>query len=169
MLEDLFAALPVLIGAFIVWSLRRIRKAERAAQQPARRARRIVVDGSNVMHWSGEPSLKVLKAVLRDLKRRGYTPVVFFDANAGYVLEDRYLRAEDFARLLGLGDNAVQVAESGTPADEILLTYAAKSALPIVSNDRFRDWCVRFPQVRKARRLIGGTFQNGAVRWNGRF
>ena len=168
MFEDLVTALPVIVAALLVWFLRRGRGTGSKQRDLRPAGRRVVVDGSNVMHWGGDPSLKVLKAVLRDLNGRGVTPMVFFDANAGYVLQDRYINEIEFARLLGLPSTAIDVVDSGTPADEVLLAYAAKQRLPVISNDRYREWRVRFPHISKRGALIGGSYRNGAVRWKGR-
>ena len=64
----------------------------RALAQPKRSGNKwIIVDGSNVMHWkSGEPNIRVVRDVVDELRARGYTPGVVFDANAGYLLIGRY-------------------------------------------------------------------------------
>jgi hypothetical protein len=77
----------------------------------------VVIDGSNVMHWgqSGTPALAPLHATIRDLHSVGVIPVVWFDANVGYKLKDRYMGPYAMARALDLPLGQVQLAPSGTP------------------------------------------------------
>ncbi len=132
-------------------------------RKPAAPKPRIVVDGSNVMHWGGDPSVKVLHSVLADLSG----PIVFFDANVGYKLMGKHMDAEDLAPLLGLTPTQITIAPSGTQADGLLLDYAAKHRLRVVSNDRFRDWTVKHRWVRKKGRVVRGDWKSGRVVWAG--
>ena len=124
----------------------------------------IIVDGSNVMHWGGEPSARVLRRVIDHLRSAGLSPYVIFDANVGYKLQDRYLDDAPMAKLLGLPVGQVLVVEKGQIADEIILQFARDSGHRIVSNDRFRDWSVQYKFVKKKGRMVRGTFSQGAVR-----
>jgi hypothetical protein len=106
------------------------------------------VDGSNVMHWAGDPpSIAPLRAVVRKIAVEGYTPGVVFDANAGYLLEGRYRHDGDMARLRGLPLDQVFVVNKGTQADATVLEAARNTQARVVTNDRFRDWADRYPEV----------------------
>lgn len=125
---------------------------------------RVIVDGSNVIHWdSGAPSLEPLRAVLRDIEAKGMMPGVIFDANAGYKINDRYLDDGAFATLLGLPDASVLVVPKGTPADRFILEAARSMGARIVTNDRYRDWEDSFPEVRQPDLLIRGGFRHGKL------
>ncbi|MFQ1701700.1 NYN domain-containing protein [Loktanella agnita] len=148
-----------------------LRRSDTAAKQPDTArivGRPIVVDGSNVMHWGGEPSLKILQRVLTELQARGYGPLVYFDANVGYKLFDQHMDSTDMARKLGLPPSQVVHAPSRTPADEILLERAIKDNLRVVTNDRFLDWKTKFPRVGDKGFLIKGMWKQGSVMLFGR-
>jgi hypothetical protein len=124
----------------------------------------VIVDGSNVIYWDGgTPSLKPILALLGDLAAKGMTPGVIFDANAGYKIGDRYLDDRAFASLLGLHTDSVFVVPRGTQADQYILDAARKMRARIVTNDRFRDWEDRYPEVRGAGLLIRGGYRDGAL------
>ncbi|MGH1576513.1 NYN domain-containing protein [Planktotalea sp.] len=140
---------------------------KRAAKSPRARSRTgtgaqnwIVVDGSNVMHWRGEPNIRPVKDVIKNLERRGFTVGVMFDANAGYKLIDRHQNDDAFSRLLGLPEERIMVVPSGTPADPYILTAARDMGAQIVTNDRFRDWADTYPEVRAPGFLITGNYRN---------
>ena len=135
------------------------------APRPAPARPEIVVDGSNVMFWDGEtPTFRALDRVLTDLVARGYAPVVFFDANAGYRLIGRYATPEELASHLPDGIDSVCVMDKGIPADVALIDYALTRNLRIVSNDRFRDWRGQFPRVASKGVLVPGSLRGGQVR-----
>jgi hypothetical protein len=124
----------------------------------------VVIDGSNVLHWAdGKPDIATLQAVVKRLTGLGFTPGVVFDANAGYKISDRYLHDGSLARLLGLSDDRVMVANKGTPADPILLSAARDLGARVVSNDRFRDWVETHPEITRPGHLIRGGFRNGSL------
>lgn len=125
----------------------------------------ILVDGSNVMHWGGEPSILVLTRVLRALEDKGLTPFVCFDANFGYKLWGRYVGAHIAASELSLPPDQVYVVDKGVVADEVLLDLAATHGLQVVSNDRFRDWAEQYHWVKDHRRFRRGRWQEGSVIW----
>lgn len=127
-------------------------------------ARRVVLDGSNVMYWLGNaPRVSTVVEVLSELNRRGFAPSVLFDANAGYLLGDRYMDDRTFAHLLGLPDRNVRVVPKGTPADPYILAAARKLGARIVSNDRFRDWAEDHPEVADKGHLIRGGYRDGKL------
>ena len=124
----------------------------------------IVVDGSNVMHWGGDPSVKVLKRVVQHLTDHDLQPHVIFDANVGYKLSDRYLDDAPMAKLIGLPAKQVLVVSKGQIADEAILSFASEHELRVVSNDRFRDWFVKHRWIKKRGRLVRGSFVKGALK-----
>jgi len=124
----------------------------------------IVIDGSNVMHWTGDtPRIEPVREVVRHLKRLGFTPGVIFDANAGHLLEGRYCHDDAFGKLLGLPTDRVMVVDKGTPADPIILREAQDLKARVVTNDRYRDWAERFPDIRTPGFLVRGGYRKGRL------
>jgi hypothetical protein len=123
----------------------------------------VLIDGSNVMHWGGTPEVETVAAVVADLKERGLRPVVWFDANAGYLLAERYLGPAALARLLHLPARQVFVAPKGTPADPLILEAAVALQAQVVTNDRYRDWAEAHPIVTEHGRLIRGRADGRGV------
>ena len=119
------------------------------------------------MHWGGEPSEIVLVRVILAIIAKGYEPYVIFDANVGYKLSGKYLDDAPMAQLIGLPVKQVLVVETGVVADELILQVATERGLKIVSNDRFRDWKVTYPIVRKKGQILRGTANGGGVQWQG--
>ncbi len=139
------------------------RRRWRAAAPPAP-PRRILVDGSNVMHWKdNRPDIAPLRQVVQELRARGFTPGVVFDANAGYKLEGRFMNDRALGRMLGLPADQVLVVPKGTPADAWLLDAARQFKARIVTNDRYRDWAEAYPEVRTAGLLVPGGLREGVV------
>jgi hypothetical protein len=125
----------------------------------------IVVDGSNVMYWEGDkPSLMTVRSVLKAVEAEGFVPLVWFDANVGYLTQGAYLRPEQLSRMLGLARGQVAVAPKGTPADPLLLEEAVRMGARVVTNDRFRDWAEAHPAVTEPGFLVGGRVVGGEVR-----
>jgi len=128
----------------------------------------ILVDGWNVMHWQdNSPSIEPVRKVIARLRDLGYVPGVVFDANAGWKLAGRYLHDDDFARMLKMEPRQVMVVAKGTQADPYLLETAREFGARIVSNDRFRDWAEKHPEVTQPGFLIRGNLRDGAVRLAG--
>ena len=129
-----------------------------------RKTNRIVVDGSNVLYWDRDtPNLQSVKQVVDILRDEGFEPLVWFDANAGYLIGDRYMGPDRLARALELPSRSVFVAPKGTPADPLLLARAAKLKARVVTNDRYRDWEERFPQIRTPGFLVRGYISADAI------
>ncbi len=126
-------------------------------------ARYIVVDGSNVMYWGGEPSVLVLGRVLQALVDKGLTPIIYFDANVGYKLWGRYANSYAISKKLQIAPRQVFVVEKGVVADGVLLKTAVDNGLRVVSNDRFLDWRVRYPKAGEKGFLVKGRWQQGGV------
>ncbi|MFN3294655.1 MAG: NYN domain-containing protein [Gemmobacter sp.] len=134
-------------------------------RRPETAARRIVVDGSNVLFWNGgTPALATVQAVVRSLSDRGFAPGVIFDANVGYRIADRYLDDADLARRLRLPADRVLVVPRATPADAVILDAARELRAPVVTNDRYRDWADRYPEVAQPGFLVRGGWREGRVR-----
>ena len=131
-----------------------------AARLFRRKKRWVILDGSNVMHWrEGKPEIQTVIAVVRLLEKRGYTPGVVFDANAGYLLMGKYQHDGALARMLRLPESRVMVVPKGSPADPAILRAARDYGAPIVTNDRFKDWAAEFPEVKNKGHLITGRME----------
>lgn len=114
------------------------------------------------MHWmGGEPSLKPVKDVLALLKKQDFTAGVMFDANAGYLLGDRYQHDDAFSKQLRIPEDRIMVVPKGTPADPYILTAAEDFNAKIVTNDRFRDWAEDYPQIQEPGFLVTGRYSKG--------
>jgi hypothetical protein len=134
-----------------------------AFKTPKKPDRRVLIDGSNVMHWSGNGAdITIVRTVAQALLGNGHSVGVIFDANVGYKLSDHYMNEAALARVLGLTDQEVMVSPKGEPADGFLLRAARDLDAPIITNDRFRDWQDQFPECAEPGRLIHGTWRDGA-------
>jgi len=184
-MQDLDLIALVSIAAVFLLLFRRFLFPKRKRRRPARARPRkapvtpppaeipvpqnaILVDGSNVMHWGPDPSAKILAQVLRSLERAGYTPIVFFDASVGYVLDDHYYDEAKLAPLLGISQQHICVVSKGVVADVSILSMATDYGLRVVSNDKYRDWRVKFPHAARKGVLLDGTWRDGTVVWRGR-
>ena len=135
---------------------------------PAAALQFIIIDGSNVMHWGGGAAdLALVRAVVAQLAARGLTPLVWFDANAGYLVSDRYMGPDRLARALSVASRQVFVAPKGVPADPLVLKDAEALGARVVTNDRYRDWAVAHPVVGEAGRFTRGEVVAGVVRLGG--
>jgi hypothetical protein len=122
----------------------------------------VLIDGSNVIHWQDNtPQLAPLLQVVHDLSRRGLKPGVVFDANVGYKLTGKFMGERELSRLLSLPRDQILVVPKGTQADPFLLETARDLKARIVTNDRYRDWSDRFPEVTKPDKLISGEMRDG--------
>lgn len=120
----------------------------------------VVVDGSNVMHWKeGQPQLATVREVVAALEAAGFAVGVVFDANAGYKIAGRYQDDDILALQLGISAAQVFVVPKGTQADPHLLSTARKMGARVVTNDRFRDWAGRYPEVARPGFLIWGGYR----------
>lgn len=153
-----FALLALLFVTLGLWKLLRVLFRRRPSGGD------ILVDGSNVMHWDEQlPDLRSLRLVLNSLEDAGLRPIVWFDANAGWLVSDRWMSEHDLARALRMNSSRqLRVAPKGTPADPGLLAEATRRGLRIVTNDRYRDWYETFP-ILKTRRdlLVRGRIADG--------
>ncbi len=125
----------------------------------------IIVDGSNVMYWqNNSPGWAPLHDLLHLLDEMGFSPALFFDANAGYLLSGHYQHDQRMAEKLGLSRQQVTVVPKGVQADGMILETARKHGASIITNDRYRDWADRFPELREEGWLVTGGYQAGELR-----
>ncbi|WP_353309299.1 hypothetical protein [Shimia sp. NS0008-38b] len=149
----------------IVLLLTRRRKRPEAA--PTSSADMLIVDGSNVMFWKeNTPDIQTVQRLVDHLRNKGFKVGVIFDASAGHVLFQRYIDDDEFAKLLKLKTDECFVVPKGTIADAYILQAARDLDAGVVTNDRYRDWVDKFPEVRTPGFLIGGRVQNGAFALN---
>ncbi len=156
------------IGAaalFVIYVLRVLLGGKRAVVEEGFPDNAILVDGSNVMFWGGDPSAHVLKSVVASLVAKGFAPYVIFDANVGYKLSDRYLDDAPMAKLIDVPVDRVLVVEKGISADDRILEIARDQGLRVVTNDRFRDWKGTYPMISKKGFFVRGSFKGGNVQW----
>lgn len=163
MLSDflLLAPAAIVFATLIILRWRQSPEEDEPSFDDGPPANAIVVDGSNVMHWSGKPSLNVLAAVLRVARDKGYEPIVFFDANVGYKVGERYYDELALAPLIGVRFDHICVVDSGVVADESLLMFARDHRCRVITNDRFRDWRGKFPHLAKKDALVRGHWRSG--------
>lgn len=129
-----------------------------------RREPLVVFDGSNIMYWNNEmPDLRTVRSAVEVARAKGYAPIVWFDANVGYLVSNGYLGPVRLARVLGLPAKHVMVSPSGTPADPLILRMAQRRKALIVTNDRYRDWQEAFPILRQGNVLVRGYWARGRV------
>lgn len=154
----LLIAGPSAVAAVILLQVEWIRRSRRAREKATKW---VILDGSNVMYWKeGDPEIATVLEVTRYLIERGFTLGVVFDANAGYLISDRYLRDSGFGFLLEMPTGQVMVAPKGTPADPIILAAARNHGARVVTNDQFRDWADDFPEVHNSGFLIPGGYHS---------
>ncbi|MCL1627549.1 MULTISPECIES: NYN domain-containing protein [Roseinatronobacter] len=154
------------VGALILIALRLMLRSPRrkSGWRPAKGARFILVDGSNVMHWrDNTPDIEPVREVIASLKAQGFTPGVVFDANAGYKLEGRYRNHYKLARRIGLPHEQVMVVPRGEPADPMILRVARDYGGRVLSQDRFRDWEAEFPELRRPDFRVRGGYDRGKL------
>ncbi len=124
----------------------------------------VVVDGSNVLYWQNdEPTLHSVRLVIEQLVLAGFEPKLWFDANVGYLVAGRYMNPAQLSKALRYPARRISVAPKGTPADPLLISDAERLKARIVTNDRFRDWQERFPQVAQQDVFLRGRIKNKRV------
>lgn len=146
----------VFLGVLLAVLLRRRRKSH---------ARRLaIIDGSNLIYWRDQHcSLQPVQEAIAILRKAGFRPCVIFDANAGYLVADRYLDGGAFAKRLGLSEQNAHVVPRGQPADPFILQLARESGGIVVSRDRFRDWKEAFSDETKPERVVRGGYRDGVL------
>ena len=109
-LPDLLAMAILVLSVFVIallifwlWrGLKRVFSGSKPSSKEELPENGIVVDGSNVMYWNGDPETRVLRRVIDKLKELGFQPFVVFDASVGYRLSDRYLDDVTMAAIVDL-------------------------------------------------------------------
>ena len=125
----------------------------------------VVIDGSNVMYWkNGVPLIQTVKDVVAEAAKSGAKVGVIFDANAGHLLSNKYLNDRKLGKMLGLPRSHVMVVPKGVQADPYILSAARDMGARIVTNDKFRDWTMDYPEASKPGHLIQGKYEAGQVR-----
>jgi len=161
--DFILLAAPCTIAALVVL-LRALFARIKAPPESEAEQNRILIDGSNVMHWKDNtPQIATLREVIGHLRGLGFSPGVVFDANAGYLLKGKYKHDDAMAKYLGLAEDWVMVVPKGTIADSYLLTVARDVGAPIVTNDRYRDWAGEYPEIAQPGRLIRGGYRDGVL------
>ena len=123
-----------------------------------------VLAGAPVAPSAGALEHRVDEAdVVDELRARGYTPGVVFDANAGYLLIGRYQHDKALSSQLDLPVDRVLVVPKGTPADPYILQSARDYGGQVVSRDQFRDWAEAHPEIAEPGHLIKGGYRNGKL------
>jgi rRNA-processing protein FCF1 len=131
------------------------------ARRDSDRPNWILVDGSNVMHWRNKTAkIKTVRDVVDRLETLGLSPFVIFDANAGYLISNRYHHDDAMAARIGLPEDQVMVVPKGTVADECILLSARDLKANILTNDRYMDWAGQFPEVRRKGHLVRGGYRS---------
>lgn len=119
----------------------------------------IVVDGANVAYIekseNGGPKIDNILAVDRELKDKGYEPIIIVDASLQYEIDD----AEHFETLIN--NQTIRQAPAGTDADFFILETAREHKAKIVTNDRYKDYQDKYNWIEKARLPL--MIINGAV------
>ena len=116
----------------------------------------VVIDGTNVLYWGGDPDIQTLRAVVDQLLAKGLRPFVFLDASSRHHLGDTSLNEKGFAKALGLARSHVTVCPAKTEADEFILAFAKKRGLPVVSNDRFGDRAKQAKGLKMIKGVVAG-------------
>jgi hypothetical protein len=120
------------------------RNAGRSEPAKAAESNVVLVDGSNVAHFTegDKPHLANILAVQAKLLEDGNEPVIIADAALRHQIDD----PKRFEEMIESG--AVKQAPAGTDADYFLLSFARELGAAVLSNDRFKDRLAQFPEAR---------------------
>lgn len=116
----------------------------------------VFIDALNVAYWCGTPpSLRFPLTLLAHLLKQGYPAVLYFDANARYLVGDE---AVVYEQLMQLPEHCIQVP-SGRRADGVMLKHATAAGGCVISRDKYRDYRKRYRRLidDPARLLMGGV------------
>ncbi|MBO8161583.1 MAG: hypothetical protein H0Z24_08105 [Thermosipho sp. (in: Bacteria)] len=89
----------------------------------------IILDGSNIIHWTTPPSFYNIERVLQKLStlKKLYFPFyIVFDENAKYMYKSNIF---DYPNVY-----------FHSPADEMIINLAISKKAKIISRDKFREW-----------------------------
>jgi len=134
------------------------RKAEpRRADPPTAESRKVLVDGSNVAHFTeGDgPRLQNILLVMEELRSEGLQPLIVADAALRHQIDDK----AQYERLIESG--VVHQAPAGTDADFFILSFAREKDARVLTNDRFRNVAREFAKERD--RVIRFMIVDGSV------
>jgi hypothetical protein len=104
----------------------------------------VIIDASNVAHATERvaPQLTNVRLVRDHLTQEGLTPILVADAALRHQIDD----PDGYEALVKAGE--IQQAPAGTDADYFILTFARELNAAVLSNDRFKDRIMKFPDVR---------------------
>jgi hypothetical protein len=137
-------------------------------------AKTAVFDGSNVYHFGNDHGLDAqpLGMLAHRLRDEGYRIVCFFDANIYHRLHEHgaFPKSTNHSvkvlnDIFGLAPNEIYIVPSGVQADVYILNTLKH--LPIsfaVTNDQFRDYAAKYPDVMKGQWRKGVNIQKGEIR-----
>jgi hypothetical protein len=134
------------------------RKAEpRRTDPPTAESRKVLVDGSNVAHFTeGDgPRLQNILLVMEKLRSEGLQPLIVADAALRHQIDDK----AQYERLIESG--VVHQAPAGTDADFFILSFAREKDARVLTNDRFRNVAREFAKERD--RVIRFMIVDGSV------
>jgi hypothetical protein len=105
----------------------------------------VIIDGSNVAHSTEGDSARLdnIRVVSAKLTEEGYEPVVVVDAALRHQIDDK----AGYEAMVE--DGRIRQAPAGTDADYFILSFARELNASVVSNDRFKDRLVAFPEARE--------------------
>lgn len=96
----------------------------------------IIVDGTNVIFWDGQPNLTSLRLVVDYLQTKGFMPYVFLDGSSRYLVRDALLDEEGYAKALGLKKERVMLCPDRTQSDAFITAFARDHDLAVITNDQ---------------------------------
>lgn len=104
----------------------------------------ILIDGSNIcLNGASEKKLTTLDNLYRMINcliSNDIIPYTIFDASFRYFTEENSVARQEFNKLTKEISEFFQMSPAGENADLILLALAKADAIPVVSNDTFRDF-----------------------------
>jgi hypothetical protein len=126
--------------------------------------RRFVIDGTNIVlvHGSANPELRYVLALCNHLRECGDAFICFFDANTGYLLQERSSeQSAVFQQIIcdPRWSGNLRVVPGGTEADEWILSSAKSEGAEVISNDKYRDRARDNRWIWKRRHPLLGTRQ----------
>jgi hypothetical protein len=134
------------------------RRAESRTPAPRKaESRKVLVDGSNVAHFTegNGPRLQNILLVMAKLRNDGFEPLIVADAALRHQIDDK----AQYEQLIESG--VVYQAPAGTDADYFILSFAREKDARILTNDRFRDLARKFAKERD--RVIRFMIVDGSV------
>lgn len=136
---------------------------------PEQKPKTYIIDGLNIVYTCAReqpPSLGVLLLLLNALRDSKINFICIFDASTRHKLEREGEpdSKEIYKKLLYRRPTVFSEVPGGTCADDYILNDANDKDLPVISNDRFRDYAKQFPWVSEENRLIKVAQIGGELR-----